>query len=121
MQHESPSQYRGNWPHSVHVVLLALTLLCALTSLSCSSASRELRFQHPSPAPSVVYVAEQVVGMEEWVRGPEARSFARVYTREGAADEGQLVRITANAVVLADGQQSSEISRDNVLFMRVWW
>lgn len=103
------------------LLLLAVAVIGAFSLISCSQASRELRFQHPSPAPSVVYVAEQVVGLEEWVRGPESSSFARVYTRQGDSDEGQLVRITSDAVVLADGPESSEIARDNVLFMRVWW
>jgi hypothetical protein len=95
--------------------------------LSCSSASKEFRLQSQQPGPGVVYVAEQVHGLEEWARGPESRSYARVYSRSGEADEGQLLRITADQVVLAQQQgrrgnpNEVQIAKGDVLFMRVWW
>ncbi|MGD8396900.1 MAG: hypothetical protein PVF43_15630 [Candidatus Eiseniibacteriota bacterium] len=108
-------------------VLLATCAVLAVLAVSCSSASRTYQYQHPQPGPGVVYVAEQVNGLEDWARGAESRSFARVYSRSGEAEEGQLMRITADHVVLRDGARPStssreiEIEKRNVLFMRVWW
>ena len=96
--------------------------ILAGSQLACSQASRNLRYSSPSPEPGVVYVAEQVYGLDDWARSPEARSYARVTTRAGEAEEGPLVRITGNTVVIT-GTESHEvtIAKKDVLFMRVWW
>lgn len=107
--------------------IMILGLLLVTLCLSCSNASKELRLQSPQPGPGVVYVAEQVHGLEEWSRSPDSRSFARVYSRAGSADEGQLVRITSDTVVLAQDKRNRgdldevQIAKHDVLFMRVWW
>lgn len=90
--------------------------------LGCSQASRTLQYSSPSPDLGVVYVAEQVYGLDDWVRAPDSRSYARVTTRSGQAEEGPLMRITNQDVVIAP-QRTGEvaISKQKVLFMRVWW
>jgi hypothetical protein len=112
---------------AIRLATLAILATLGLAAVSCSSASREYRFSQPEPGPGVVYVAEQVSGLEEWSRGPTSQTYARVYSRSGEADEGRLVRITADAVVLnsddsrpATGEEV-EIAKRDVLFMRVWW
>ncbi len=102
---------------------LALSLaILAGSQLACSQASRNLHYSSPSPEPGVVYVAEQVYGLDDWARSPESRSYARVTTRAGEADEGPLVRITGNTVVIT-GEEQHEVTipKKDVLFMRVWW
>jgi len=117
---------RTNWRCLTRIVwLVPVGMLLVL--LACSSASQHYLDQRPPAGPGVVYVAEQIHSLEEWARGPESRSYARVYSRAGEADEGQLVRITANSVVLFDDDQSKtaadevQIAKADVLFMRVWW
>jgi hypothetical protein len=101
----------------------ALVLL-ALIGSGCSNASRTLKYSSPSPDPGVIYVAEQVYGLDDWARNPDARSYARVTTRAGEAEEGPLVRITNQSVVMAAKDKSGPdvtIEKDEILFMRIWW
>jgi hypothetical protein len=128
MRRNTEREMRSTGRRSNLAVLIAMVSALALWGIACSSASREYKFQHPQPGPGVVYVAEQVHGLEDWARGPESRSYARVYSRSGNADEGRLVRITAESVVLTPdkgGRSASGsevlIDKSDVLFMRVWW
>jgi len=99
-------------------------LLLALFGSGCSNSSRTLQYSSPSPDPGVVYVAEQVYGLDDWARNPDSRSYARVTTHAGEAEEGPLVRITNGTVVMAAkerGGPDMTIDKDDILFMRVWW
>ena len=94
------------------------------SGLGCSNASQTLKYSSPSPDPGVVYVAEQVFGLDDWVRAADTRSYARVTTRNGEAAEGPLVRINGQSVVMAATMRSEPdvtIDKDEILFMRVWW
>lgn len=106
-------------------ILTAALVAVAMGQLACSQASRTLKYSSPSPEPGVVYVAEQVYGLDDWARGPDARSYARVTTRSGEAEEGPLVRITTHEVVMATaesgGKREVTIDKSKILFMRVWW
>jgi hypothetical protein len=105
----------------MRILSLFVSVLVA-GALACSQASKTLTYSSPSPEPGVVYVAEQVYGLDDWARNPSSRSYARVTTRSGKAEEGPLVRITSQSVVVApDGEQEVTIEKDSVLFMRVWW
>jgi len=105
----------------MRILSLFVTVLVA-SALACSQASRTLTYSSPSPDPGVVYVAEQVYGLDDWARNPGSRSYARVTTRAGLAEEGPLVRITSQSVVIAPpGEGEVAIEKDRVLFMRVWW
>jgi hypothetical protein len=94
------------------------------SELGCSNASRTLKYSSPSPDPGVIYVAEQVYGLDDWARTPDARSYARVTTRDGEANEGPLVRISSQSVVMSSkdkGGPDITIDKEAILFMRVWW
>ncbi len=107
---------------AVEAALLLGATVVAAGGPGCSPASRTLHYAYPSPEPGVVYVAEQVFGLDDWVRAPDSRSYARVTTRSGEAEEGSLMRITSQAVVVAPPQSGEVvIPKDKVLFMRVWW
>ena len=69
-------------------------------------------------------MAEQVFGLDDWARASDARSYARVTTRHGEAEEGPLVRITGQSVVMAGRDRTAPevtIDKNEILFMRVWW
>jgi hypothetical protein len=104
-------------------MLASAFILLVAGGLACSQASRTLTYSSPSPEPGVVYVAEQVYGLDDWARNPASKSYARVTDRAGKAEEGPLVRITSQSVVIAPKGESGEmaIAKDRVLFMRVWW
>jgi len=105
-------------------IALGGAALLALIGSGCSNASRTLQYSSPSPDPGVIYVAEQVYGLDDWARTPDARSYARVTTTAGEAEEGPLVRITNQTVVMAAKDRSGTdvtIEKDDILFMRVWW
>jgi hypothetical protein len=109
---------------AVPILKVALVALAA-SQLACSQASRTLQYSKPSPEPGVVYVAEQVYGLDDWARRPDSRAYARVTTHSGNAEEGPLVRITKDQVVMATtdnrGDEEVTIDKENILFMRVWW
>jgi hypothetical protein len=99
-----------------------VALAALLGSLACSQASRSLHYSSPSAEPGVVYVAEQVFGLDDWAKSPDSRSYARVTTRMGQAEEGPLVRITQGNVVIQQRERGElSIDKHDVLFMRVWW
>jgi len=116
------SQVRGT--RALAALLASAGLLGFLGGQGCSNASRTLKYSSPSPDPGVIYVAEQVFGLDDWARASDARSYAPVTTRNGEAEEGPLVRITGQTVVMA-GRERTEpevtIDKDEILFMRVWW
>jgi hypothetical protein len=108
---------------SVLGMAAAGALLAAGLGLGCSNASRTLEYSSPSPDPGVVYVAEQVYGLDDWARAPDSRSYASITTRGGEPQEGRLVRINSSSVVMAEGRNGPErtVAKDDILFMRVWW
>jgi hypothetical protein len=109
---------------AVPILKVALVTFAA-SQFACSQASRTLHYSSRSPEPGVVYVAEQVYGLDDWARRPDSRTYARVTTHSGNAEEGPLVRITTNQVVMATtdsrGEEEVTIDKENILFMRVWW
>ena len=110
---------------SSELVFTAAAVLVAGFGLGtgCSNASRTLEYSSPSPDPGVVYVAEQVYGLDDWARTPDSRSYVSITTRVGEPQEGRLVRINSSSVVMAEGRNGPEetVAKDDILFMRVWW
>ncbi len=72
--------------------------------LGCSNASRTLKYSSPSPDPGVVYVAEQVYGLDDWARTPTPGPTPESPPATGEPQEGRLVRINSSSVVMAEGR-----------------